>query len=296
MVFVLIGVSAHPVWIGLILSYFLGYRFHLAPIAGYCDFFNQSTGADCGGPTQWAYHMILPWMTFALLYAALYVRMIRANVMEAKHEDYVRTAVAKGASQSRVMRVHVLRNALLPIVTILGMDIGFALDRHIDPHLGVTRQPYPARQVLEKERSPRPYDDLFHTASPSVTYEVVGERIPPQPEHDLLWFLSMYAPLEPWQQDVPRLSGGVVLLLSEFLHKTLNEGWASYWHAELFHQYGGVSRGDDRVCPPARVWSIPGSAEPQSYYRAIPSCWTSRSAGMPCTLPMSLPSQADKAL
>src|SRR4249920_2794106 len=110
MVFVLIGVSAHPVWIGLILSYFLGFKFHLAPIAGYCDFFNPSVGADCGGPTQWAYHMILPWMTFALLYAALYVRMIRANVMEAKHEDYVRTAHAKGASQARVMRAHVLRN------------------------------------------------------------------------------------------------------------------------------------------------------------------------------------------
>jgi len=127
MVFVLIGVSAHPVWIGLILSYFIGFKFHLTPIAGYCDFFNPSAGADCGGPTQWAYHMILPWMTFALLYAALYVRMIRANVMEAKNEDYVRTAHAKGASQTRVMRAHVLRNALLPIVTILGMDIGFAL-------------------------------------------------------------------------------------------------------------------------------------------------------------------------
>ena len=59
-------------------------------------------------------------MTFALLYAALYVRMIRANVMEAKNEDYVRTAHAKGASQSRVMRVHVLRNALLPLTTMLG--------------------------------------------------------------------------------------------------------------------------------------------------------------------------------
>ncbi len=82
------------------------------------------------------------------------------------------------------------------------MDIGFALDRHIDPHQGVIRQPYPPRQVVEKERSPQPYDDLFHTPSPSVTYEVVGERIPPHPEHDLLWFLSTYAPLEPWQQDV----------------------------------------------------------------------------------------------
>jgi len=127
MTFVLIGVSAHPIWIGLIFSYFLGFRFHLTPIAGYCDFINPSVGAECGGPTQWAYHMILPWMTFATLYAALYVRMIRANVMEAMNEDYVRTARSKGATEQRVMRVHVLRNALLPVVTILGMDIGTAL-------------------------------------------------------------------------------------------------------------------------------------------------------------------------
>ncbi len=50
---------------------------------------------------QWAYHMILPWMTFAILFAALYVRMIRANVMETLNEDYVRTARAKGAPESR---------------------------------------------------------------------------------------------------------------------------------------------------------------------------------------------------
>src|SRR3989440_1049666 len=68
MTFVLIGISAHPVWIGLIFSYFLGFRFHFTPIAGYCDFFNPSIGAECGGPTQWAYHMILPWLTFATLY------------------------------------------------------------------------------------------------------------------------------------------------------------------------------------------------------------------------------------
>ncbi len=127
MTFVLVGVSAHPIWIGLIFSYFMGYRWHVTPIAGYCDFFNPSIGSECGGPTQWAYHMILPWMTFAVLYAALYVRMIRANVMEAMNEDYVRTARAKGATAARVMRVHVLRNALLPVVTILGMDIGTAL-------------------------------------------------------------------------------------------------------------------------------------------------------------------------
>ena len=127
MVFVLIGISAHPVWIGLILSYFIGYRLGLTPITGYCDFISPSIAATCGGPVQWAYHLILPWMTFALLFAALYVRLIRANVLETMNEDYVRTARAKGAPENRVMRSHILRNSMLPIVTILGMDIGLAL-------------------------------------------------------------------------------------------------------------------------------------------------------------------------
>ena len=128
MVFVLVGVSAHPVWIGLIFSYFFGVKWHITPIAGYANFFGapEDTGL-AGGPVQWAYHMILPWMTFAILFAALYVRMIRANVMETLNEDYVRTARAKGAPEQRILFAHVLRNALLPVVTMLGMDIGVAL-------------------------------------------------------------------------------------------------------------------------------------------------------------------------
>jgi peptide/nickel transport system permease protein len=127
MTFVLIGISAHPVWIGLILSYVFGYRLHLTPIAGYCNFFPGTIGAQCSGPVNWAYHLILPWITFMILFAALYVRLVRANVMETMSEDYVRTARAKGASQSRVMVQHVLRNSMLPVVTILGMDLGLAL-------------------------------------------------------------------------------------------------------------------------------------------------------------------------
>jgi peptide/nickel transport system permease protein len=128
MVFVLIGVSAHPVWIGLILSYFFGVRWHLTPIANYANFFGAPADSGLpGGPWQWFYHMILPWVTFALLFSALYVRMIRANVMETLNEDFVRTARAKGAPERRVLINHVLRNALLPVVTMLGMDIGVAL-------------------------------------------------------------------------------------------------------------------------------------------------------------------------
>jgi peptide/nickel transport system permease protein len=125
MVFVLVGISAHPVWIGLIFVYFFSFKFGIFPISGYCDLINPS--GSCGGPVQWAYHLILPWATFAILFAALYVRMIRANVMEALNEDYVRTARAKGAPEWLVLRSHVLRNALLPVVTMLGMDIGIAL-------------------------------------------------------------------------------------------------------------------------------------------------------------------------
>ena len=132
MTFVLIGISAHPVWIGLIFAWFFGFYLHehgspiYAPISNYADFFNPPPGQP-GGPVQWAYHLILPWATFMILFAALYVRMIRANVMETLNEDYVRTARAKGAPESVVLRSHVLRNAMLPVVTMLGMDIGLAL-------------------------------------------------------------------------------------------------------------------------------------------------------------------------
>jgi peptide/nickel transport system permease protein len=139
MVGVLIGISAHPVWIGLILSYLLGYvpttghflglsfpAFTLLPIQGYCDLINPEPGT-CGGPAAWAQHLILPWITFALAYSALYARMIRANVIETMNEDYVRTAHAKGASAAQVMRSHILRNAMLPVTTMIGMDIAIAL-------------------------------------------------------------------------------------------------------------------------------------------------------------------------
>jgi peptide/nickel transport system permease protein len=127
MTFVLIGVSAHPVWLGLMFSYFLGLRLHAFPIAGYCDLaYDPSSPSLCGGPRYWAYHMVLPWITFALLFAALYARMIRASMLETLGEDYVRTARAKGAGTWRVLQRHVLRTTLLPVVTMVGMDMGLA--------------------------------------------------------------------------------------------------------------------------------------------------------------------------
>jgi peptide/nickel transport system permease protein len=127
MVFVLLGLSAPTVWVGLILAYAFGFELGWTPIAGYCNFFSSPQVGVCSGPAQWAYHLLLPWVTFMLLFAALYVRLVRASVMEARSEDYVRTARAKGASAARVLIHHVLRNSMLPVVTILGMDVGLAL-------------------------------------------------------------------------------------------------------------------------------------------------------------------------
>lgn len=125
-IFVFIGISAHPVFLALIFLYIFGFKLHLFPIGSYADFFNPTEGQP-GGPIQWAWHMFLPWCTFAILFAALYVRMIRASVIETMSEDYVRTARAKGAAEWIVMRSHILRNAMLPIVTMLGMDIALGM-------------------------------------------------------------------------------------------------------------------------------------------------------------------------
>lgn len=126
MVFVLFGISAPPIWLGLILAYVFGFKLGWTPIADYCNFF-ASAGGECSGPVHWAYHLILPWATFTFLFAAIYVRMIRAGVLEASTEDFVRTARAKGAPGRRVVVHHILRNSMLPIVTMLGMDIAVAL-------------------------------------------------------------------------------------------------------------------------------------------------------------------------
>jgi peptide/nickel transport system permease protein len=124
-VFVTIGLSAHPVWLGLLLAYLLGYHWHVVPVASYCEMVSPTTA--CGGPTQWAWHLLLPWLIFGLVNAALSTALVRASVLEVLGEDYVRTARAKGASEARVLRVHVLRNVLIPLVTMVGINLGVAL-------------------------------------------------------------------------------------------------------------------------------------------------------------------------
>jgi peptide/nickel transport system permease protein len=124
-VLVLIGLCSHPVWLGLMSGFLFGEHWHVFPSSGYCDLFSPST--SCGGPVQWTDHLLLPWLIFGLLNAAVYTIMFRAFVIEELGQDYVRTARAKGAGNVRVIRGHVLKNVMPSFVTMLGMNMGIAL-------------------------------------------------------------------------------------------------------------------------------------------------------------------------
>ncbi|GAB2981405.1 ABC transporter permease [Nocardioides montaniterrae] len=94
------------------------------PSGGYVPFFGHGTLADSQhGPWQWFRHLILPWITLALLTAAAYTRFTRGSMLEVLSEDYIRTARAKGLSERRVVLRHGLRSALTPVVTQFGIDL-----------------------------------------------------------------------------------------------------------------------------------------------------------------------------
>jgi peptide/nickel transport system permease protein len=122
----LIGICTQPMVVGLILRTVFGNNLAWLPPSGYCTF-GSGTPAQCGGPGAWAEHLVLPWITFALLFLALYTRMIRISVDETLREDFVRTARAKGVSEKRLMARHVLPNANLRVLTMIGMEIGTAI-------------------------------------------------------------------------------------------------------------------------------------------------------------------------
>src|SRR5258708_2323834 len=78
-------------------------------------------------PLQWAQELILPWITLAFLYAALYARLTRAGMLDTLNEDYIRTARAKGLRERTVIIKHGLRATLTPLLTVFGLDVGLLL-------------------------------------------------------------------------------------------------------------------------------------------------------------------------
>lgn len=116
MVFAIVGVSLPVFWLGQLLLYFLWFKLHIAPSSGLE--INASIWS-----TALEGKFILPWITVAVGYAAIYARMLRSNMLESTQEDYIRTARAKGLSERRVIYKHALRGALTPIVTMIGIDL-----------------------------------------------------------------------------------------------------------------------------------------------------------------------------
>jgi peptide/nickel transport system permease protein len=110
------GISLPVFLLATVFLYLFTFKLELFPSSGYVPLEED--------PVQWAYHLILPWFTLAILNIGFYSRVLRSNMLDALREDYVRTARAKGLTERRVMIKHVLRNSLIPIVTLFGLDFG----------------------------------------------------------------------------------------------------------------------------------------------------------------------------
>ncbi len=113
------GLSMPVPFLAAIFLNYLTYKSEIFPSGGYVELTVD--------PIEWANHLIVPWVTLAILYVGFYSRVLRSNMLDAMNEDYVRTARAKGLSEPRVIRRHVLRNSLVPIVTLFGLDVGALL-------------------------------------------------------------------------------------------------------------------------------------------------------------------------
>lgn len=103
-----VGISAPQFVVGLLLIYVFAYKLELFPLGGY--------------GTIW--HVVLPALTLGVTIAGWYSRMSRSSMIDVLRQDYIRTARAKGVPEYRVVLVHALRNAILPIIAMIGIDIG----------------------------------------------------------------------------------------------------------------------------------------------------------------------------
>jgi peptide/nickel transport system permease protein len=109
------GVSFPPFFLGAVLIYFLGYKAHIFPLGNYVPLTQD--------PVQWLVHLILPWFTLSVLFVGFYSRVLRSTILDTINEDFVRTAKAKGLSPGQVLRRHTLRNSLIPIISLWGLDL-----------------------------------------------------------------------------------------------------------------------------------------------------------------------------
>lgn len=112
----LVGVASPSFLVGLLAILVFGFWLNMVPVNGYVPLTES--------PVDWAWHLVTPWLVLALLHAASYIRLTRAQMLEELNLDHITTARAKGAGEARVVLTHGLRGALVPIVTLFGLDLG----------------------------------------------------------------------------------------------------------------------------------------------------------------------------
>ncbi len=123
MIIALVGISAPVYWLGLLALFLFADDIGRIPLfygAGSYVPFSQD-------PYTWFQSLLLPWLVLAAAFAAIYARLLRGSLLDVLHEDYIRTARAKGLSERRVIVRHGVRSAITPIVTAAGLDIGTLL-------------------------------------------------------------------------------------------------------------------------------------------------------------------------
>jgi peptide/nickel transport system permease protein len=119
MTIAIVGVSMPAYLVGLLAILLFGFTLNVVPVGGYVPLTQN--------PAQWAFHLITPWCVLAFISAAIYARLTRSQMLDALGEDYIRTARAKGLRERRVIGRHALRNVLIPVITVFGLDLGALL-------------------------------------------------------------------------------------------------------------------------------------------------------------------------
>ena len=190
-VLALIGISMPVFWLGIICRYYLaeGGVATIFPDGEYVGLTQN--------PFQWFWHLFLPWIVLAVLFIGFYGRVLRGNILDTINEDYVRTAKAKGLSPRRILRKHVLRTSLIPVITLFGLDFASVLgggailtetvfDLHgvgqyaaqsinnfdLPPIMGVTM--YGAFFIIDLQRARR---SLLRVPRPADQADVMAERL-----------------------------------------------------------------------------------------------------------------------
>ena len=118
----LIGISMPVFWVGEVANMVTQHKFHdswlfsWVPPLGYVPFTED--------PVGWFKCLIIPWVTGSILYVGIYGRLLRSSLIESYHEDFIRTARAKGLSETRILFRHAMRTAMIPFVSLFGLDLG----------------------------------------------------------------------------------------------------------------------------------------------------------------------------